>query len=120
MTNAASENSIRAREKQRKKDEETNATVISTLMRTVDGRRWIWLQLERMAVFRADEGLDPLRMAFDKGIRNEGLRLLASVTRHCPDEYIRMTQENTSVQLNANKFSDEEPDDDRDTHSTVQ
>jgi len=116
MTNAASEKSIRAREKQRLKDDQTNATVISTLMRTVDGRRWIWLQLERMAVFRADEGLDPMRMAFDKGIRNEGLRLLASVTRHCPDEYIRMTQENTSVQLSAHF---EEQDDDRDDTHTV-
>ncbi len=99
MTSASSEKSIRARNKRILADRETNTTVITTLMHTVAGRRWIWLTLERMAVFRADEGLDPMRMAFEKGIRNEGLRLLADVTRICPNEYIRMTQENTSVEL---------------------
>jgi len=110
MTNAASERSIRKRNKQILADRETNVTVITTLMHTVDGRRWIWLTLERLAVFRADEGLDPLRMAFDKGIRNEGLRLLADVTRICPNEYIRMTQENSGVDLTTN----EDPADERD------
>jgi len=111
MTNAASERSIRKRNKQILADRETNTTVITTLMHTVDGRRWIWLTLERLAVFRADEGLDPLRMAFDKGIRNEGLRLLADVTRICPNEYIRMTQENSGVDLSAPEDPDErDPD----------
>lgn len=118
MTNAASEKSIRARNKQIEKDRQTNITVLTTLMHTVDGRRWIWLQLERLAVFRADEGLDPMRMAFDKGIRNEGLRLLADVTRICPNEYIRMTQENTGVDLSTPDES--ESDDGRDFNSYLQ
>jgi len=86
-------------------------------MRSVDGRRWIWLQLERLAVFRADEGLDPMRMAFDKGIRNEGLRLLADVTRICPNEYIRMTQENTGVSLDPSNDESESDDDGREYSS---
>lgn len=118
MTNAASETSIRKRNKQLLADKETNVTVITTLMHTVDGRRWIWNTLERMAVFRADEGLDPLRMAFDKGIRNEGLRLLADVTRICPNEYIRMTQENTRVELSPP--SDESESDDGHSYTSLQ
>lgn len=117
MTNAASEKSIRARNKRIIADRETNTTVITTLMHTVDGRRWIWLTLERMAVFRADEGLDPMRMAFDKGIRNEGLRLLADVTRICPNEYIRMTQENSGVELSDPSNDESESDDGRDGYS---
>lgn len=95
--NAASERTIRARNKQILKDRETNTTVITTLMHTIDGRRWIWLKLESAGCFRSDEGLDPYRMAFEKGVRNEGLRLLADVTRITPSLYITMTTENSGV-----------------------
>lgn len=99
MTSATNERAIRARDDRLKKDRAVNKTVIGALMSTIDGRRWIWLRLEEARIFVADEDLDPARMAFGKGTRNAGLRLLADVTTFCPREYVRMTEENTGVNL---------------------
>lgn len=99
MTSATSERAQRAAKKQAARDEDINKTVISTLMSTVQGRRWIWLELCFAQVFIACESLEPARLAFNEGRRNTGLRLLASVTRHAPAMYVRMTEENTNIKL---------------------
>lgn len=99
MTSSTSEKAIRLRNKQISKDRETDKTVIQALMKTVDGRRWVWLRLSNGRMFVEDEGLDPYRMAYDKGLRNEALRLLKSVTSFTPDLYITMTRENTGVEI---------------------
>lgn len=99
MTSATSERAIRERNRQIEQDKQNTADVIRTLMSTVSGRRWVWLQLADCAVFRIDSGLDAMQMAFDKGVRNIGLKLLADITRTTPDMYITMTRENTRVQL---------------------
>lgn len=112
MTSASSEKAIRERNRQIESDKQLTADVIRVLMSTVNGRRWVWLNLADCAVFRIDSGLDAMQMAFDKGVRNIGLKLLADVTRTTPDLYITMTRENTRVQL-----KDTPDDDGTDTES---
>jgi hypothetical protein len=110
MTSATNERQIQRAKDQQAKDRRGEVTVIQALMSTVDGRRWVWLQLEFARCFVEDSGLDPFQMAYDKGRRNTGLKLLASVTQHTPQMYIRMTQENTGVQLE--DTADDNPDSD--------
>lgn len=108
MTSATSEKAIRNARQQAKRDTETNKTIISTLMSTVQGRRWIWLELSFAQVFTASETLDPARLAYNEGRRNTGLRLLASVTQHAPAMYVRMTEENTKVNLTEDEETEQD------------
>ena len=65
-------------------------------MRSVGGRRWIWLTLERARIFQGTDNLDPYVMAWEKGRRNEGLRLLSAVIAAAPTQYVQMMQENSA------------------------
>lgn len=112
MTSGVSEKVIRAKRERERKDRVVDREVIEMLMRIVSGRRWVWLRLEGAMIFVADENLDAMRMAYLKGIRNEGLRLLAAVTRYCPQEYVRMTQENTGVELQSEGETEDEDEKD--------
>jgi len=107
MASAVNEKAIRERDKRIAADRETDRTVITALMSTPDGRRWVWRQLEAAQMFTGDEGVDPYRLAFEKGRRNAGLALLASVTRLTPDMYVRMTNENTNTTIQEESPSDE-------------
>lgn len=99
MASATNERQIRAREQQKKRDRITDELITRQLMSTSDGRRWVWLRLGEAALFIENEDLDPYHMAYAKGTRNAGLRLLNDVSRFTPQEYITMTQEATSVKL---------------------
>jgi hypothetical protein len=100
MANSATnERQIRAREAQKKRDRITDELITKQLMSTSDGRRWAWLRLGEAALFLENEDLDPFHMAYAKGARNSGLRLLSDISRFTPHEYIIMTQEATSVKL---------------------
>lgn len=63
------------------------------LMSNKRGRRFIFRLLERAGVWRLSFNTNALTMAFNEGTRNEGLRLLAQVTAHCPDRYMEMLKE---------------------------
>lgn len=99
MTNAASTRSIARAKEQSRKDSEGEKFTIQNLMRHPMSRRWLWLLLGDAQVFAGNMNLDPAYMAFEKGQRNFGLRLLTSILRHSPEEYIRMTNENSSANL---------------------
>ncbi len=99
MTSAASEKTIRKQREKLARDRETDRTIIKSLMAHPDGRRWIWLKMDEALVFHEGESLDPNVMAYQKGIRHEGLKLLASCSRHSPDMYIQMLRENSPVEL---------------------
>lgn len=99
MASAASEKNIRKQRAQQAKDRETDKTVVKSLMAHPDGRRWMWLKLQETMVFHEGESLDPTVMAYQKGIRNGGLRLLDSITRNTPEMYVQMFRENTAVEL---------------------
>jgi hypothetical protein len=99
MPSSTNERQIRAREQQKRRDRITDEIITKQLMSSPDGRRWVWLRLGEAALFLENEDFDPGRMAYAKGVRNTGLRLLNDVTRFTPHEYITMTQEATSVKL---------------------
>lgn len=99
MSSANSEKNSVAAKKRLADDRAADKEVITSLMRTVVGRRWIWNQLSFAQIFVGDEMLDPYVMAFKKGQRNTGLRLLQDVNRFAPDMYVRMVQENSGVKL---------------------
>ncbi len=109
MTNAASEKSISRQKALAASDAQDEALVLRNLMRTPSARRWVWLQLAQCSIFSEDGNLDPQYLSFRAGQRSIGLRLLSAVTRTCPQEYVLMTQENTSV--NFNQGPQEETDD---------
>lgn len=112
MTSATNERSIAKAEDKRKEDARINIQVIQGLMSTQRGRRWVWLELEEAQMFSQDSVVDPYFMAFAKGKRVAGLRLLQSITIHAPAQYVKMTTENTGIKL------DEESDDGTDDSSS--
>jgi hypothetical protein len=112
MTNAASERGIKAARAKAAADAEEEKIVIRNLMRTAGSRRWVWLRLAECNIFVESDNLDPQLLAYRQGQRNIGLRLLASVTRICPQEYVMMTQENTSAVLTSTTGPQEEDNDD--------
>lgn len=63
------------------------------LMGNDAGRRIVWGLLDEAGVFRTSMTGDNWTF-FNEGQRNQGLRLLARVQAHCPDEYALMTKEN--------------------------
>jgi hypothetical protein len=72
---------------------QTEAEDVKWLMSSKRGRRILWRQLERAGVFKLSFNTNSMTMAFAEGARNEGLRLLASIHRHCPDLYPTMLKE---------------------------
>ena len=63
------------------------------LMSNKRGRRFVFRALERAGVWRLSFNTNALSMAFNEGQRNEGLRLMANITAHCPDRYTEMLEE---------------------------
>ena len=57
------------------------------------GRRFVFRLLERAGVWRLSFNTNALTMAFNEGVRNEGLRLMAQITTHCSDRYTEMLKE---------------------------
>lgn len=92
--------------------------VLIRLMSTADGRRWMWLLLAQCGAFLDIDGpaLDSLgRMGQLIGKRSIGLLLMAQVTHHVPEYYLRMTTENTNYKPPEGDNNEEEPDDGRPT-----
>jgi hypothetical protein len=86
----------KAREKSGNKDKlatQTEAEDIKWLMSSKRGRRILWRQLDRAGVFRLSFNTNSMTMAFAEGARNEGLRLIALIHRHCADLYPTMLKE---------------------------
>lgn len=80
-------------------DARTEEEVIKALMSTPNGRRWVRNWMEVADIFNEGEHLDAQFLAYQKGKRHLGLRLLAQVTRHTPREYVTMVEEFTRVTL---------------------
>lgn len=93
------ERKLRARAKH---DAQVRKTVVQSLMSHPDGRRYVWLELEKTSVFAQTFREGPgaaLNMSFLEGKRAIGLALITEVTRWCPKEYWQMTVENSTVDL---------------------
>ena len=63
------------------------------LMSNKRGRRLVHGLLERAGVWRLSFSTNALQMAFNEGMRNEGLALLAKLMTHCPETYAQMLKE---------------------------
>jgi hypothetical protein len=111
LTSASNERQIREREKRAEEDLRVNERVLRTLMEHPDGRRWVWLQLDRAKMFHADMDLDGPRMAFEKGVRWSFMPLLKSVQALTPNEFITMLSEASGRALVANPPTEELTDD---------
>lgn len=108
MTSASNERQIKERKRRAAEDARVEADIVRVLMQHPDGRRWVWLRLSEAQLFIGDTDLDPYRMAFMKGMKQFALKLLQAVNRHCPQEYVTMTVENTSVSLEPSSPEEEE------------
>ena len=76
-----------------KRNAELETGDLKWLMSDKRGRRFVCGLLERAGVWRSSFNTNGLVMAFAEGSRNEGLRLLANVTAHCPERYADMLRE---------------------------
>lgn len=72
---------------------ETEEADLRWLMGTKRGRRICWRLLDRAGVFRLSFNPNSMTMAFNEGMRNEGLRMLAQIHALCPELYPQMVKE---------------------------
>jgi hypothetical protein len=65
------------------------------LMSNKRGRRIVHQILSDAGVFRTSyiPGMDAMQTAFNEGKRNMGLKILATITTHCPTRYAEMIEE---------------------------
>lgn len=97
QTSASSARQIKAAKERAKADDLTEEVIIKTLMSDPRGRRWLWNQLAFCRCFSVDANTDPGQMAFEKGLRNYGMKLFSAIGRHAPAEYLTMTREQSLV-----------------------
>ena len=94
--NAADRKAIRAAEKAAKLVDDNNRTVITAVMNTAPGRRYLWDKLAAAHVFATTFSTDPVQMAFNEGQRNQGLLLLNDIMEWCPDQFILAMRESNA------------------------
>jgi hypothetical protein len=74
------------------------------------GRRWLWLELSQMHIFETINffGEDAERKTYYAGgERNVGLRLLATIMRVAPREYVLAMEENTKLEKDSGGSSND-------------
>lgn len=74
---------------------QTEVEDIKWLMASKRGRRIVWRLLAQAGVYHATFNTNSMTMAFAEGKRDPGLRMLAKVNAHCPDQYPLMLNEAT-------------------------
>lgn len=101
MTDASDFKSIDKAKDRQTRDKITRRSILQGLTSTREGRRFIFLELERCHVFGMSIALDGdnafARTAFMEGERNVGNRLLAEVSSLFPKEYVELLRENSNV-----------------------
>ncbi|OJU90991.1 MAG: hypothetical protein BGO13_08675 [Burkholderiales bacterium 66-5] len=86
---AAAASATQESEREARQAAEHLRAVVSTL----PGRRVLWSVLVDSGLFRSSyTGGDGT--IFNEGMRNVGLRLVARIRAACPDDYLRMFEEN--------------------------
>lgn len=81
---------------------DTEESDFKWLMSSRRGRRIIWRLLEKAGVFRTSFNTNSMQMAFNEGVRNEGLRTIALIHAQCPELYSVMTKEALDDNKNSN------------------
>jgi hypothetical protein len=99
MSNPLDVEAAAERETQRKDAQRADALNadkdFTWVMSDARGRRVIWQQLADAGLYRTSFNVDPSVMAFSEGKRDVGLRLLATLIRVTPAQYLLMQKENT-------------------------
>lgn len=81
-------------EKDTKKKVSTDVLVICNIMRTEDGREYMWKKLQYSNVFESIFNEDPIQHAYMAGKREFGVQLNRELRQAAPDDYVRMIKEN--------------------------
>lgn len=84
----------RAKEERAKLEARIEKEDIIWLMSGKRGRRIVRRQLDRAGVWRLSFNTNAMQMAFNEGMRNEGLALTAKLMSLCPAQYAEMLVEN--------------------------
>lgn len=74
-------------------EQQIEADDIRRLMSSKWGRRFMCRLLDTAGVFKLSFHSNAMTMAFNEGNRNFGNRLLADITKYCPDRYMEMLKE---------------------------
>jgi len=67
---------------------------IENIMRTEDGRDFIWGQLQFCSVFESIFDVDSKQLSYNAGMRDAGLQLEREVKEAAPEYYLKMIKEN--------------------------
>lgn len=92
--NAADEKQVEKRQKKDKFRRQRIDAGFKRLMADADGRAWIWSFLSDCGIFRTSFDPSNARTAFNEGWRAAGLKVTADIHRLCPEQYLRMVNEN--------------------------
>lgn len=71
-----------------------------------DGRRFLWLFLERCGVYSNAFSSDDRVTSFNCGMANAGQQVLSSLTEHFPEIYLQMIKENADVRRSIRERAD--------------
>ena len=96
MYDASNRKDIRAAEKAARQDEVSRLDYLRAAMSTWQGRAWFCDLLEFCHCFVEIPSWNPHQDYFQAGQRNVGLRILADIHAHCPDEYLKMMRESNA------------------------
>lgn len=81
--------------KRAKVKEQRRINALKMIMASPDGRLWMWQFLTSCGLFRVSFTGNGNRDAFDNGMRNAGMPIFADIQKHCPDDYFKMSKENS-------------------------
>jgi|SRR5580692_10858108 hypothetical protein len=84
---------IREAEKRQAENERARIEFLTAAMNTSQGRWWFHEFLASCQVLVCAPTFESNKDYFSFGERNVGLRILAEITAHCPDQYILMEKE---------------------------
>jgi hypothetical protein len=76
---------------------------LRSLVRTYEGRRYVWWLLEVGKVGQQPFNTDPYATAFNSGQLNVGQQILAHLTEVAPEAYLQMIQENIDANRTRSK-----------------
>lgn len=97
---ASNRKDVRRLEKASRLAARDDADCIRKIMSDTFGRAWMWRKLEAARIFDDPFTGDPLVEAYNKGNRNFGMILLADIMLHCPQMYLKMTEEANVRRIN--------------------
>lgn len=80
--------------KDARKERELELLYISHVMKTVDGRKFMWRCLQNCCTFENIYSSDTLQTAYKSGMRSHGLWLDEELRQAAPESYYMMLKEN--------------------------